>query len=244
MIAGAGVAEARVVSAAGAERPWQQEWASASCASTERLTSIGSPVARGSRAYRFEVRDGDDAYGERCELGHGNPTRAGFPLFNEGDERWISWKVYLPRDFPIGTSRWNVINQWKQLGALGTPALSMEVKNNRFYLMNSNTNGDSCCTVPRWSGPARHDRWVSFTMHVKFSPNRSVGFVELYGDLDGRGKKLLRKLHTHTMKSDGSGRAVPSHSRIGIYRDPSIQGTAHIAFDDYVIATSPPRGLR
>ncbi len=231
----AAVAEAQPVLAAGAERPWSSDWASFSCESPDRIRAIRSPVARGARAYSFEVRDGDDSFGERCELGQGNPTRAGFPLFQEGDERWISWSVYLPSDFPLDTSRWNVLNQWKQLGALGVPILSMEAKNGRFHLIND-ANGT------QWSGPAARQRWASFTLHVKFSPDRSVGFVELYGDPDGKGRRLLlRKKHTNTMKRDGSGRTVPSHARIGIYRDPRIQGTAHAYFDDYVISATPPR---
>ena len=244
-LACASVAQAAAVSVAGAERPWQREWASYLCQTPDRVTRSSTPVAQGSRAYRLEVRDGDDAYGERCELSQGNPTRAGYPVFQEGQERWISWKVYLPSDFPLHTSRWNVISQWKQLGSMGPPVLSMEVTDGRFHLVNNPAAGVPCCRSPRWSGPASPERWVDFTLHVKFSPDPAVGFVELYGDLDGGGKRLLLpRTSTHTMKRDGSGRAVPSHSRIGIYRDPAIQGTAHVLFDEYVIASSPPGGLR
>jgi hypothetical protein len=168
----------------------------------------------------------------------GRRTRPGFPLFEEGEERWVAFQVRLPDDYPVETSRWNVIHQLKQIGSMGTPALSMEVKNGKFYLMNSSNNGDSSSTTTRWSGPAQRNRWVKFNLHVKFSPNSDVGFVELYGDLDGSGEKLLmEKTRTHTMKRDSSGNAVPSHSRIGMYRDPSVSGTSHIYFDGYTVAT-------
>jgi len=222
---------------ADAERPWNQEWANYSCQDGSRVQEVTAPAAQGQRAYRIEVRDGDDSWGERCELGMGNPTRNGFPLFDEGQERWISFQVYLPDDYPIDARSWNVFLQQKQLGGMGTPVVSMEVQRGRFILMNSDNNGNSGDTVEKWSGPATRNRWVQFTLHMKFSPNPDVGSVELFGDLDGQGMKLLMpELHTWTMKQD-NGQAVPVQSRIGLYRDPSIDGTSHILFDGFTIAT-------
>lgn len=230
-------ASAAIDWSADAERQWTGEWAGYACQSSSRIVRVASPSSQLDSAYRFEVRDGDDNYGERCEVGQGNPTRSGFPLFEEGEERWISFQVYLPDDYPIDAQSWNVIHQLKQLGDIGTPALSMEVQRGRFYLMNSTHNGESCCTAVRWSGSARRNHWVRFSMRVKFSPDRYVGFVELYGDLDGDGEKLLMpRIHTQTMKRDSAGRGIPSHSRIGMYRDSGISGTAHIYFDGYTVA--------
>jgi hypothetical protein len=224
---------------ADAERPWRREWASSSCESSSRIARVRTPRAQGHWAYRFEVRDGDNSYGERCELGEGNPTRRGFPIFREGEEHWISWQVYLPNDYPIHTHDWNVFMQLKQLGSLGTPVVSMEVRDGRFHLMNSDSNHDSSDTRTKWTGRARHNRWAKFSLHVKFSPRADVGFLELFGDLrDGRGERRLSPLiHTYTMKV-ARGRTVPSHARIGIYRNPRISGTAHIYFDGYSIAAS------
>lgn len=222
---------------ADAERQWIDEWAGYACQSSSRFVRVASPSNQLRNAYRFEVRDGDDNYGERCEVGQGNPTRSRFPLFEEGEERWISFQVYLPDDYPIDVHSWNVIHQLKQLGGMGTPVLSMEVQRGRFYLMNSTNSGESCCTDVKWSGPARRNHWVKFSLRVKFSPNPDVGFVKLYGDLDGDGQKLLMpRIHTHTMKRDSAGRGIPSHSRIGIYRDSRISGTSHIYFDGYTVA--------
>lgn len=230
-------ASAAVQWSATAEKPWNQEWANYSCQDGSRVQEVTSPTAEGQRAYRIELRDGDNSYGERCELGMGNPTRNGFPLFQAGDERWISFQVYLPDDYPIDARSWNVFYQQKQLGSMGTPVISMEVQRGRFILMNANNNGVSGDTVEKWSGPATRNRWIRFTVHTKFSPDPTVGSIELYGDLDGQGMKLLMpEIHTWTMKQDG-GIPVPVHARIGMYRDPSIQGTSHILFDGYTIAT-------
>lgn len=237
MLATAPASSAEVLWQAGAERPFAEEFASFSCESASRISQVAAPGANG-RAYRLEVRDGDDSWGERCELAQGNPTRPGFPLHQQGDDQWISWRVYLPSSYPTSyRGSFNVTNQWKQLGGLGTPALSMEVRYGQWRLMSSTTNRDSNRTFPRWSGPAVTERWVEFTLHVRFSP-WSDGFVELYGDLDGLGQRLLLpRTSTWTMKLDG-GRVAPSHTRFGPYRDSRISGTTYVLYDDYTVATS------
>lgn len=241
VIVPASAASASVLWTADAEHPTSQEWANAAAQESSRVQRITSPVAQGNYAYSLELRPGDNpgGYGERCELGMGNPTAAGFPLFNENDERWIAFQVYLPSDYPINARSWNDILQLKQLGSLGTPAVSMGVERGRFTFKDSATNHeDSQPTVEEWSGPATQNRWIKFVMHVKFSANASVGFVELYGDLDGTGTKpLMARTFMHTMKEQG-GAAVQSHARIGQYRDPSMGvGVSHIYFDGYTIAT-------
>jgi hypothetical protein len=238
-LANASAAFASIQWASDAERAWNQEWANYSCQDASRVKQVSSPVAQGQKAYEIEVRDGDDSFGERCELGQGNPTRNGFPLFHAGDERWISFQVYLPDDYPIDAPRWNVFFQLKQLGSMGTPAVSMEVVKGQFVLNNSDNNTVSGTTVKKWTGPATRNRWVKFTVHTKFSPDENTGFVELFGDIDGQGQKLLMpKKNMHTMKQDAAGVPVDGQARIGMYRDPSIQGTSHIFFDGYTIATS------
>lgn len=230
-------ASASVEWSADAERPWDQEWANYSCESGDRISRVSSPRAQGDRAYRIEVRDGDWSWGERCELGQANPTRNGFPLHYEGQERWISYQVRLPDAYPVETPEWNNIFQLKGIGD-GGPPVNMAVRNGQLILMNSPHSSSTCCERFLWSGPASRNQWVKFTLHVKFSPNPDIGFVELYGDLDGTGQRLLMsKKNVFTMKRDGSGRTLPSHSRIGLYRNSKISGTAHAYFDGFTVAT-------
>jgi hypothetical protein len=232
-------ASASVLWTANAERQWIQEWANYSCESGDRVQEVTSPVAQGKQAYKIEVRDGDDSYGERCELGQANPTRAGFPLFQEGDERWISYQVMLPDDLNVNLPQWTVIMQLKQLGGLGTPAVAMDIENGHFILQNSDTNHESSGCNWWWEGPAYKNRWLKFTYHIKFSPDDNVGWIELYGDQgDGLGMhELMPRTFMHTMKVDADGKTVPSQSRIGLYRDPAIQGTSHIYYDGYTVGT-------
>lgn len=199
----------------------------------QRLTG----AAQGTYAYKAEVRDGDSSYGERAEVGMGNDTRSDMTdrLFSEGQERWISWQTKLGSNYPISNSRWQVVAQWKQLGSLGSPALSMEAKSGRWEFKNHSSAGNRTWAL----GPAALERWTKFTLRVKFSPSSSTGFVELFGDLgDGKGmRQLVARTNVATMKTDG-GRTVQSHARLGIYRDPSISGTANAWYDGYTVATT------
>src|SRR3954451_402674 len=212
-------ASAAIESFSGAERPLGQDWASYSCADASRVQQVDSPVAQGKHAWQLEVQDGDNSWGERCEIGMGNPNRSPFPLFHEGDERWISFQVYLPDDYPIDTPDWNVMSQIHQEGDGGCPPLALHVENGRWRLFNSARNTYVLDTYQMWSAPAQRNHWTKFTIHLKNSPDDDVGFVELFGDLDGSGEKLLmQRTNTHTMTKDPHGGApMINHARVGIY---------------------------
>jgi Polysaccharide lyase/Bacterial Ig domain len=228
---------------------WAEYSTTANCAVTSDTVTTDnnalreSPVtAKGSYAYQFVVNDGDNCYGERAELGQALPSRTNFTasrLFNNGDDRWISFQVRLASDFPINTPYWNVIAQWKQLiaasGTDGSPVLAMQVRDGRYYLENNASDGSwkSIAVASAVSG-----RWAHFSMRVKFSPDSSVGFVEIWGDPDGAGmRQLLAPTHMATLRQQDNGTPVPSHARIGIYRDSRISGTSHLYYDGYTVAT-------
>jgi hypothetical protein len=228
----------RTLQVADAERPFNQDWASSSCASDSRVQQVTSPSAQGKRAYDVSIKDGDFSWGERCEIGMGNPGRPGFPLFGEGDEVWISFQVYLPDQYPINTKDWNVFFQIHQQGDGGCPPLALHVENGRYRLFNSSRNTYVLQTNEIWSAPAEANRWAKFTLHLNNSTSDSKGFIEMFGDLDGTGmKRLMDKNYTHTMTKYPNGKPMVNHARVGIYRNPAIRGNAHILFDGFTIAT-------
>jgi hypothetical protein len=251
---------------ADAEQPTSAEWASlctgagsgiptgpVETQSGGRITRDTSLRAQGASSYRIEVRPGDTCGGtapsERAELGQDNPSKAGFDnrLFRENEDRWISWQVYLPPGFPINQphdgSHYQDIAQWHQQGG-GGPPLFMAVNNGQFQLRKSQTvDNSSTNTDVVWSDSAVTGRWVRFTLHVKFSPNQTVGFVELYSDLRAQGQQpppqVLPRQYEWTMKIGGTcGGICPVHSRIGIYRGSAVGGTSSAYFDGYTVATT------
>jgi hypothetical protein len=234
----AGSAFASVVWTAGAEKPLLQEWANYSCQDASRITRVTLPSAQGRYAYRVNLHDGDNSFGERCEMAMGSPTRDGFPVFSSGEESWIGYQVYIPANFPSEGDKYNEITQFKQVNDLCAPALSMHVEQDRLLLFHSADNRGSCGGRSVWSAPMSYDHWVKLLYHVKWSSDPSVGFVELYGDIDGSGMKLLMaRTSMFTMKMDSSDRTQPVDARLGIYRDSSIAGDATAYFDGFTIAT-------
>ena len=208
-----------------------------------KIRRVTSPVAQGRYAYSITVAPGDDCHGERAELGQGNPSRPGFEnrVFEDGDERWISFQVRLGADFDTSVDTWRVIAQFHEPGGdYGTPALSLQVEGGDFVLYRADKNVVSEDTVELWRTPAVKDRWVRFTLHVKFSPDPHTGFLELFGNpAGGPVHQLLRKRATFTMRKGPGGRGAPLHARIGIYRDPEGHfGTETVYFDGYTVAKS------
>jgi hypothetical protein len=136
-LAVASSASAGILQASGAEHPWNQEWASWSCADASRVQEVTSPAIQGRKAYELTVHDGDNSWGERCELGQGNPGRTSFPQFSNGDDVWMSFSVYLPDNYPINTHDWNVMFQIHQIGDGGCPPIALSVQDGEFKLFNS-----------------------------------------------------------------------------------------------------------
>src|SRR4051794_27548376 len=237
-LAMASSASARVLQASTGEQPWNQEWASWSCQNSSRFDEVTSPANQGRKAYKLTVHDGDNSWGERCELGQGNPGRNGFPQFPNGDDVWISFSVYLPDGYPINTHDWTVMFQIHQIGDGGCPPIALSVQDGEFKLFNSARRTYVLDTVEKWNGPAQLNRWTKFTIHLKNSPDDDTGFVELYSDLKGNGmEQVMPRTHMHTMTARSDGSAMLNHARIGIYRSPRIQGTTSIYFDGFTIAT-------
>jgi len=238
---------------ADAENTIDREWASYAtpqhCSNTTapgmtdtRVRRDTSIRAKGTASYRLEVRDNDICYGnERTEIAQGNPTRSDMldRLFKDGQDRWMSWQMRLGEGFPVNTGGWYDVIQWKQMGALGSPAIALEVQDGQWDVTTTGSDPSRQVWGRSSLGPAKAGTWVKFTAHIKFSPSSSVGFIHFFGDLgDGRGmRELLPLKKIATMKVDG-GRTIDSHLRIGLYRDKAISGTHFAHYDGWTIAST------
>ena len=209
----------------------------------QRVGGDPAPRADGSsqadRAFRsLSVIDGDDVFGERCELGEnsrGGPTA----FYREGNRRATYVSVRLPRGFQLGTSRWQSVIQMKQSQPAdnggGTPVLSLKAFEGRWQLFHS-ARGPTEVDLPIWSAPARTGTWTRFAFDVTYSHDPESGSVKVYADLNGDGdfedgEERSPRLRTNTLKTEvegseddglSAGEPVPSHLRVGIYHHPAI----------------------
>lgn len=215
-------------------------WGSVDCATAARVrTAAGGRPApgpegseRSARAFRhLKVVDGDNFYGERCELGLNDHRYSPVALYHEGERLLTFVSIRLPRRFPLGRTDWQTVLQMKQAqpsaAGGGPPVLELEARHGKWLLVN---DWDGI-----WSARARKGVWTRFAFDVRYSQDPDVGTVRVFVDRNGDGDALdnrerSRVIHRATLRreSDGGsptdgiapGQSIPSHLRVGIYHDP------------------------
>jgi hypothetical protein len=218
------------------------------CANASRhqqVTSGGDPSptavggSQGDSAYRrMTVLDGDNVWGERCELGL-NDKKGPVAFYHEGQRRTTFASFRLNNSYPLDTENWQGVMQMKQAQSSnnggGTPVLSLGAYDGRWLLFHSDP-GHTDVDEVIWEAPATKNQWTRVAMDVKFSQHASVGWIKMYVDLNADGdfddgNEQSPRFHTNTMKyetgtdiSDGiaAGQSIPSHLRVGMYHDSVI----------------------
>jgi hypothetical protein len=218
-------------------------WGSTDCASASRHQHLGGggdphPTATGAPQgndsfRRLTVLDGDDYYGERCELGRNNHTHGPTALYHEGERHITYFSLRLQENMPLSTSDWQVVMQMKQTNPAangdGSPIIELDAKGNKWRLINAWNE--------LWSTPAEHGEWTRFALDVRYSQDPNVGSIKVYVDLNGDGDasdsgEQSPTFHVPTLKREtegGSpddgiapGASIPGHLRVGPYHDPDI----------------------
>lgn len=203
----------------------------------KQFATGGAPTEAGETGFRRTTAfDGDDFYGERCELGVNEHRVDHDPnpvVYREG-QRWITEiSLRLPDNYPLASTKWQTVAQMKQAnpsaGGGGAPAMELQAKGGRWYVI--------AAWNDLWSAPAVKNEWTKFAFDVRYSQDPSKGTVDVYVDLNGDGDtadsgERSPTLHTATLKTEptggwaGDGIApgdpIPSHLRTGVYHDPTL----------------------
>ncbi|PTL82483.1 polysaccharide lyase [Vitiosangium sp. GDMCC 1.1324] len=194
----------------------------------DRLQVVQSPVRQGRYALRAEVRQGDDpinASGNRNEL-------VKFDGASEGTEFYYGWSTLWPSDYPM-TPNWQVFMQWHHPGSGGAPPVrfvlgcsaadcGQPLPDTLFFIVDNKT---------QWMmAPVTRGVWHDFVLHIKWSANSSVGFVELWYD----GKLVVPKRNVRTLFNSSD----TNYLKMGLYRDEAVQPTAVLFHDGLVQATT------
>jgi hypothetical protein len=180
-----------------------------------RLTVVTSPVRQGKYALRTELRPGDFSNnGNRNEVVWGTPQ-------TNGMDRYYAWSTMFTAEYPR-ESKWQVFTQWHHSGLSGSPPLEMDVYLDEIRLV---TGG----VTTQWSAPLVRGVWHDFIVHVLWSSDPNVGFVEFWYD----GSKVMEKKLMATAYSGQDNFFVQ-----GLYRDASIQATAVVYHDGTTVATA------
>jgi hypothetical protein len=224
-------------------------WGSIDCASSSRVAwsaTSGDPhqtadgSLQGNTAYRtLTVLDGDNFYGERCEIGR-NERRYGeggswgtLALYKQGQHRITYFSERYPAGFQPNVNAWQTVAQMKQTqpyvndGGNGV-ALELQIYGGQLRLFHNWTQ--------QWATPApASGSWTRYALDVVYSTDPAVGSVKVYVDLNGDGDALdageqSPLMHMATLETEagsggdgiGPGDPIPDHLRLGVYHDPSI----------------------
>jgi hypothetical protein len=224
-------------------------WGKAYCANDDRVQQIttgGDPhltatgVPQGNASFRrVTLFNGDDSFGERCELGL-DSRKGPTAFYRQGYHRITQFSVRLAPGFPLGADTWQVVMQMKQSAPAsnsdGTPVLELDAYGGRWRLRQSLSRRSAGDSRELWAAPAAIGNWTRFSFNVRYSTNPKKGFIRLGIDLNGDGDfadpgELSPGFHTYTLKvetpggtTDGikPGRPIPSHLGMGLYHNPSI----------------------
>ena len=189
---------------------------------------------------RLSVYDGDDVYGERCELGLNDRESGPTVFYEEGDRYSTHISLRLPGELEIDSPGWRTVMQMKQAQPYDNPdpasIFELQVLSGRWLVLSD--------WRYIWDAPARTDVWTRFTFEVAYSADPELGLVRVLADLngdgdhqddvDGDGKQDERssRVQLATLRAetagdseDGidAGEPIPSHLRAGIYQDPGYR---------------------
>jgi hypothetical protein len=191
--------------------------------------------AQGDDSYRrLTAFDGDDYYGERCELGRNDHRTGPTAFYREGQRRITYLSMRLPANLPLDADTWQTVMQMKQAqpadGGGGVPILFMGAYRGEWHVESSQSRHG------HWSFPARSGVWTRFAWDVYYSQDPGRGWLQVSADLNADGdfddpeerSPLIRaqtlKTETSGSSSDGlaAGDPIPSHLRVGLYHNDSV----------------------
>jgi hypothetical protein len=181
----------------------------------------------GLRSARFEVRDGDIFNGsdERQQLsGTLNPDGSPFEP-KEGDDYYIALSLWFDAPFPRreGDASWQVFFALTSFDARGSGPLKIGHggANGRLASEGVDQNDPAVGAGYYWMNdyPTSTGAWHDMILHVKFSRNASVGFIEFWHRAPGDAQYYLQTL------TDGSTRRyfstlldAKAFVKLGVYR--------------------------
>ncbi|MCY1044441.1 polysaccharide lyase [Corallococcus sp. bb12-1] len=195
------------------------QWTRSQTVASSRLQVVTDMVRDGKYALKAVVKQGDDpinASGNRNELLY-------LTHETQGKEYFYKWSTLFPKNYPVHDS-WQVITQWHQESCCGSPPLEFFVRGDK---INLRVGGNT--TPVLWQTTLDQGNWHDFVLHVKWSSDKKVGFVELYHN----GKLALPK----TYGANQFGKEL-NYLKMGLYRDDAIKPEGTIYHDGFTMASA------
>jgi hypothetical protein len=150
-------------------------------------------------------------------------------VLRPGDDLWFAFSTGLAPGFPVDAA-WQVVTQWKNQGE-GSPPLELAVGGGDYRLSGGFGHPQGPRRFSRSLGPAVAGRWDDWVVHVRFSADPAVGFVEVW-----RGGRLVLPAFAPPGGTMYPGAA--SYLKIGYYRNPEIDVAGTLVMDALRVGTT------
>ncbi len=182
---------------------------------------VTDDVRQGKYAAHFIVNPGDepDFGGERSEVKSSDPGA----VTHEGDERWYEFSLKVGADFAPPEGWGLLLMQWHHGGDTGSPPLSLVVRSDGNLFLDNQVDIGNTQEI----GPLPKGEWKDYVLHIKFSKDSSIGFVEAWEN----GQQVVPMTNRATMSTD------ENTLKQGVYRD--SQSVTHEAWWDGLRVTGP-----
>jgi polysaccharide lyase-like protein len=249
-LAGSFLAGCHMTSASTASNAWNydyqtgdlSQWHAIEAAAPGRVSIVTSPARPGyPETARFVVEPGDHTNSpksERAEVSTTQEQAGGY----EGVETWYGWSTLFPTDLNPPAGKTSIFTQWhqtKSAAAESCPpnvAFKVDARRSPTSILltvrgGSLTNCDPQSIVSWDLGPIVSDTWHDFVVHVMWSSDPTVGFVEVW--MNGRmvvPQTTLATLYTDQGVYLKQGFYRPSSSLTStIYQTATERGTSYAA---------------
>lgn len=199
------------------------QWTKEERVNSNRLLVVADRVREGSYAMRVQVDQGDkpiQASGNRNELVYVDDSL--MDGRGEGAERYYSWSTLFDESYPSAQT-WQVFTQWHHTGLNGSPPMEFYVLGEELRMR---VGGESAQDL--WKAPLQRGVWNDFVVHVKWSADPNVGFVEMYHN----GQQVVPLTPMATLYP-GQGVYVKQ----GLYRNSTIAPQGVVFHDGFTVAT-------
>ena len=202
------------------------QWCKTQATRAQQIQVVADPLAQGRYAARFEVKFGDifSYYSDSRGLVTGPPAL----WENEGNERWYRWQALWPAGWVGSYPKWDQLSTpaaRSNAGSLvvwhhdanggvehGSAPLYMGADDDNIWLCLVG-QATSTCRENLKLAPLQRSHWHDFILHAKWSPDASVGFLEMWID----GVNVLPKHFASNMYP-----GMRNYLIVGLYRNGRI----------------------
>lgn len=171
------------------------------------IVKFPNPVRLGHLSQRFELRSGDCSANinwSDCNTDRSRTEMSSKQKFYIGDEKWISYSIYIDKSFKELTPTKTSLGQIHQYGGPSgfaggfpnnPPILQFNILNNNYVLYLHRLSGnfynvdDDPIYYKIISLNDMRNKWTDILIHIKFDKNYS--FLEIYAN----GKKVINHMN-------------------------------------------------